>query len=106
MRAGSFGSPGGQPVTRSRMSTPIAPLNGPLAAHVSLGPIKLAVPGLSVFRLSRYRVSPPPGDADRKLAELDDLARRRATIHLGMPAFSTIAARTIATPATPQHDLP
>jgi hypothetical protein len=35
---------------------------------------------------------------DRKLAELDDLARRRATIDLGMPAFSTIAARTITTP--------
>ena len=30
-----------------------------------------------------------------KLAQLDDLARRRTTIHLGMPSFSSIATRTV-----------
>ncbi|MGH3275096.1 MAG: tyrosine-type recombinase/integrase [Streptosporangiaceae bacterium] len=39
--------------------------------------------------------------AQHKLTQLDDLAKRRATIHLGMPAFSTIASHTITTPAKP-----
>ncbi len=36
--------------------------------------------------------------AEQKLAQLDDLAARRATIHLGMPGFPGIAAQTITTP--------
>ena len=36
--------------------------------------------------------------AEQKLAQLDDLAARRATVHLGMPAFPGIAARTVTTP--------
>ena len=35
--------------------------------------------------------------AEQKLAELDALAARRATVHLGMPAFPGIAARTVTT---------
>ena len=37
--------------------------------------------------------------ADAKLAQLDQMARRAATIHLGMPAFGEIAGR-IAHPAS------
>jgi integrase len=37
--------------------------------------------------------------AEHKLAQLDDLARRRSTIHLGMPGFPDIAGRTVTTPA-------
>ena len=37
--------------------------------------------------------------ADAKLAQLDQMARRAATIHLGMPAFGEIAGRT-ALPAS------
>ncbi len=36
--------------------------------------------------------------AEQKLAQLNALAARRATVHLGMPAFPGIAARTITTP--------
>ena len=36
--------------------------------------------------------------AQHKLAQLDDLATRRATIHLGMPRFTDIAGRTVTTP--------
>jgi len=35
--------------------------------------------------------------ARHKLAQLDDLARRRSTIHLGMPGFPGIAGRTVTT---------
>ena len=34
---------------------------------------------------------------EHKLAQLDDLAARRATIHLGMPSFSEVAASTVTT---------
>ncbi|MGH3161479.1 MAG: tyrosine-type recombinase/integrase [Streptosporangiaceae bacterium] len=46
--------------------------------------------------------------AEQKLAQLDDLAARRATIHLGMPAFPGIAAQTITTPdpANPAARIP
>ena len=46
--------------------------------------------------------------AEQKLAQLDNLAARRATIHLGMPAFPGIAARTITTPgpASPATRIP
>ena len=37
--------------------------------------------------------------AQQKLAHLDDLARRRSTIHLGMPGFPDIASRTVTTPS-------
>ena len=40
--------------------------------------------------------------ARHKLAQLDDLARRRSTIHLGMPGFPDIASRTVTTPGQ-QH---
>jgi hypothetical protein len=33
--------------------------------------------------------------AEAKLAQLDQMARRAATIHLGMPAFGEIAVRTV-----------
>jgi hypothetical protein len=39
--------------------------------------------------------------ATQKLAQLDNLARRQATVHLGMPGFAGITARTITTPAPP-----
>lgn len=39
--------------------------------------------------------------ATGKLAQLDTLARRQATIHLGMPGFAAITAQTITTPAPP-----
>ena len=42
--------------------------------------------------------------ARHKLAQLDDLARRRSTIHLGMPGFPGIASRTVTTPASSTHD--
>jgi hypothetical protein len=35
--------------------------------------------------------------ANHKLAQLDDLAARRTTIHLGIPAFLKIAGRTLTT---------
>src|SRR5207245_11061387 len=35
--------------------------------------------------------------ARHKLAQLDDLTRRRSTIHLGMPGFPGIAGRTVTT---------
>ena len=35
--------------------------------------------------------------ATHKLAQLDDLAARRTTIHLGMPGFPEVAGRTVAT---------
>jgi hypothetical protein len=35
--------------------------------------------------------------ANHKLAQLDDLAARRTTIHLGIPAFPEIAGRTLTT---------
>ena len=35
--------------------------------------------------------------AQQKLTQLDDLARRRSTIHLGMPGFPDIAGRTVTT---------
>ena len=46
--------------------------------------------------------------AEQKLAQLDALAARRATVHLGMPAFPGIAARTITTPgpASPAARIP
>ena len=46
--------------------------------------------------------------AEQKLAQLDALATRRATVHLGMPAFPGIAARTITTPdpASPAARIP
>lgn len=34
----------------------------------------------------------------QKLAQLDDLAARRTTIHLGMPGFAHVAGRTVTTP--------
>ena len=37
--------------------------------------------------------------AQQKLAQLDDLTRRRSTIHLGMPGYSDIASRTVTTPS-------
>jgi hypothetical protein len=36
--------------------------------------------------------------AQQKLAQLDDLAKRRSTIHLGMPGFPDIADRTVTIP--------
>ncbi|HCU93263.1 MAG TPA: site-specific integrase, partial [Actinobacteria bacterium] len=36
--------------------------------------------------------------ARQKLAQLDDLARRRTTIHLGMPGFPDIASRAVTIP--------
>ncbi|MGH7750736.1 MAG: hypothetical protein ACREQ5_39090, partial [Candidatus Dormibacteria bacterium] len=36
--------------------------------------------------------------ANQKLAQLDALATRRTTIHLGIPAFPDIAGRTLTTP--------
>jgi integrase len=44
--------------------------------------------------------------AEHKLTQLDDLAKRRATIHLGMPGFSSIAGRTVTTPSKSTHDGP
>jgi hypothetical protein len=46
--------------------------------------------------------------AEQKLAQLDALAARRATVHLGMPAFPGIAARTLTTPgpASPAARIP
>ena len=38
--------------------------------------------------------------ARHKLTQLDDLARRRSTIHLGMPGFPDIASRTVTIPGT------
>jgi integrase len=38
----------------------------------------------------------------QKLAQLDELARRRSAIHLGMPGFTDIASRTVTTPGQ-QH---
>jgi hypothetical protein len=38
--------------------------------------------------------------ARQKLAQLDELARRRSTIHLGMPGFPDLASRTVITPAS------
>jgi hypothetical protein len=38
--------------------------------------------------------------ADTKLAQLDQMARRAATIHLGVPTFREIAGRTIAHPTS------
>jgi hypothetical protein len=38
--------------------------------------------------------------ANQKLAQLDDLAARRTTIHLGIPTFPDIAGRTLTTPLT------
>ena len=35
--------------------------------------------------------------ATHKLAQLDDLAARRTTIHLGMPGFPEVAGRTVTT---------
>jgi len=35
--------------------------------------------------------------AEQKLVQLDDLAARRATIHLGMPGFPDLAGRTVTT---------
>ena len=40
--------------------------------------------------------------AQHKLTQLDDLARRRSTIHLGLPGFPDIASRTVTTPGQ-QH---
>ena len=40
--------------------------------------------------------------ARQKLAQLDELARRRSTIHLGMPGFPDIAVRTVTAPGE-QH---
>jgi hypothetical protein len=40
--------------------------------------------------------------ARQKLAQLDDLARRRSTIHLGMPGLPDIAGRTVTAPGE-QH---
>jgi Phage integrase family len=37
--------------------------------------------------------------AQQKLAQLDDLARRRSTIRLGMPSFAGITVRAAATPS-------
>ena len=45
--------------------------------------------------------SPPPS---AKLAQLDDRARRAATISLGIPAFRDIAGRTAAAPPRPAPD--
>ncbi len=36
--------------------------------------------------------------ARHKLAQLDELATRRSTIHLGIPRFPDIASRTVTTP--------
>jgi Phage integrase family len=38
--------------------------------------------------------------AEQKLAQIDERARRAATIHLGIPAFRDIAGRTVTTPGT------
>ena len=35
--------------------------------------------------------------ATHKLAQLDDLAARRTTTHLGMPGFPDVAGRTVTT---------
>ena len=35
--------------------------------------------------------------AQHKLGQLDDLARRRSTVHLGMPGFASAASRTVTT---------
>jgi hypothetical protein len=40
--------------------------------------------------------------ARHKLAQLDELARRRSTVHLGMPGFPDIAGRTVTIPGE-QH---
>ena len=40
--------------------------------------------------------------AQHKLTQLDELARRRSAIHLGMPGFPDIASRTVTTPGQ-QH---
>jgi hypothetical protein len=40
--------------------------------------------------------------ANHKLAQLDDLAARHTTTHLGIPAFPDIAGRTLTTPLTTQ----
>jgi integrase len=40
--------------------------------------------------------------ARHKLDQLDTLARRQATIHLGMPGFAAITAQTTATPVPPR----
>ena len=37
--------------------------------------------------------------ATQKLTQLDDLAVRRATIHLGMPGMPDLAGRTVTTPS-------
>jgi integrase len=41
--------------------------------------------------------------ARHKLAQLDNLTRRQATIHLGMPGFAAITAQTTTTPPGPGH---
>lgn len=38
--------------------------------------------------------------ARQKLSQLDELARRRSAIHLGMPGFPGIASRTVTIPVT------
>ena len=37
--------------------------------------------------------------AEQKLAQIDERARRTATVHLGVPAFREIAGHTVTTPA-------
>jgi hypothetical protein len=39
--------------------------------------------------------------ARQKLAQLDQLARRAATVHLGMPGLADIAGRILTAPARP-----
>jgi hypothetical protein len=39
--------------------------------------------------------------ARQKLAQLDQLARRSATVHLGMPGLADIAGRILTAPARP-----
>ncbi len=39
--------------------------------------------------------------AEQKIAQLEELAARRATVHLDLPRFPDIAARTITAPGTP-----
>jgi len=44
----------------------------------------------------------PLASSSPKLTQLDELARRRSTIHLGMPGFPDIASRAVTTPGQ-QH---
>jgi hypothetical protein len=44
--------------------------------------------------------------AEAKLAQLDQMARRAITIHLGMPTFADIAGRAVGTSRRPVQETP